>query len=344
MSSALRIPTPQQSKELSPELFFETARGFQRTAALKTAIELDLFTTIAGGATDVAAIAKRCAASERGIRILCDYLTVIGFLTKADGKYGLTPESDMFLNKKSRAYIGCSVEFLCGPAEITGMQNLTTTVRNGKPTFAPAHESSADMWVSFARNMMPLLYPGAQALAAQIPLPNDRDIRVLDIASSHGMWGLSVGQRFPRARVVGLDWPRVVEVGKENAERLGLATRFSTIEGDAFTADFGGSYDAILLPNFLHHFNAPTSEKLLKKCHAHLRDGGLVAIVEFVPNEDRVSPAVQAEFALTMLGETESGDAYTLSELKTMLTHVGFREVDGRPLGGLPQTLVTARK
>jgi 2-polyprenyl-3-methyl-5-hydroxy-6-metoxy-1,4-benzoquinol methylase len=338
------MTSPQVVPQLTPERFFETARGFQRTAALKTGIDLGLFTAIAEGANDVPTLAKRCAASERGIRILSDYLTVLGFLSKERGKYRLTAESDLFLNQKSPAYIGCSIDFLCGPAEMNGMQNLTETVRQGKPQVAPALEPDSAVWVSFAKNMMPLIAPGAHAMAAQISLPADREVRVLDIAASHGMWGISIAQRFPRAHIVALDWPAVVKVGKENAAKAGLGPRYSTIEGDAFTVDLGGFYDAILLPNLLHHFDAQTNEKLLKKCHGHVREGGLVAIAEFVPNDDRVAPPVQAEFALTMLASTEAGNAYTLAELQGMLTHAGFRDVDARPLGGLPQTMITARR
>jgi precorrin-6B methylase 2 len=340
MTSPQALPQPQ----LSPERFFETARGFQRTAALKSAVELDLFTAIADGANDVAALAKHCAASERGIRILCDYLTVLGFLIKDHGKYWLSPESDLFLNRKSPAYIGCAIGFVCGPAEINAMQNLTNTIRQGKPAVTPALESDSEVWISFARNMTPLLTPGARAMAAQLTLPTDRDTRVLDIASSHGMWGLAVAQRFPRAHIVALDWANVLEVGKENANRLKLTSRYETIPGDAFQVDFLGLYDAILLPNLLHHFDQQKNERLLTKCRSHLRDGGFVAIAEFVPNDDRVSPPVQAEFALTMLGSTEAGDAYTLAEFRAMLTHAGFSHIDARPLGGLPQTMITARK
>ena len=338
------MTSPQPIQQPTPERFFETARGFQRSAALKSAIELGVFTKIAEGANTSASLAQKIGAPERGVRILCDYLTVIGFLTKHDGKYRLSPDSDLFLNEKSPAYIGCSIEFLCGPAEFNAMQNLTATIRQGKPQVASALESDAKMWQSFARSMAPLLQAGARAMAGQLRLATDRELRVLDIASSHGMWGLAVAERYPKAHIVGLDWPTVVEVSKENAAKMGFSSRYSTIEGDAFQVDFGGPYDLILLPNLLHHFDRDRNETLLKKCHKHLRDGGLVALAEFVPNEDRVSPPMQAEFALTMLGATEAGDAYTFPEFKAMLTHAGFRQIEARPLVGLPQTMIEARK
>src|SRR6185369_2508977 len=94
--------------------------------------------------------------------------------------------------------------------------------------------------------------------------------------------------------------------------------RFETIPGSAFTADFGSGYDLVLLTNFLHHFDVPTNEALLRKVHAALKPGGRAVTLEFVPNEDRVSPPVAAEFSLMMLGNTPAGDAYTFSELDRM--------------------------
>src|SRR5438105_8217114 len=93
----------------SPMQFFQAANAFQLTHAVKAAIELDVFTAIAEGATTAAAIAQRCHAAERGARILCDYLTVQQFLTKSGGSYGLTPSTATFLNRKSPAYMGDAI-------------------------------------------------------------------------------------------------------------------------------------------------------------------------------------------------------------------------------------------
>ena len=44
----------------SPELIFETLNAYQRSAALRAAIELDLFQAIGEGPGDVASLARRC--------------------------------------------------------------------------------------------------------------------------------------------------------------------------------------------------------------------------------------------------------------------------------------------
>jgi ubiquinone/menaquinone biosynthesis C-methylase UbiE len=168
------------------------------------------------------------------------------------------------------------------------------------------------------------MVPAAEGLANLIPLDPTRPARVLDIAAGHGMWGLAFAKKFPNAHVVALDWSPVLEVARENARAAKVADRFSTIAGSAFEVDLGANYDAVLLPNFLHHFNVADCVKLLKRVHAALRSGGHVAIVEFVPNPDRISPPPSAGFSLVMLATTPEGDAYTLAEFSQMLAQAGF--------------------
>ena len=99
----------------SPQLFFETINAFQRSGALKAAVDLGLFTAIGGTPSTAAEVAARCGCPERGIRILSDNLAILGFLTKDAGRYALTPSSAAFLDKNSSAYFGDAVNFLLAP-------------------------------------------------------------------------------------------------------------------------------------------------------------------------------------------------------------------------------------
>ena len=78
-----------QEQQPTPERFFNTVNAYQQTEAMKAAIELEIFAAIAEGCTTAAAIASRCQAAERGVRILCDFLTIHGYLTKDGVPYGL---------------------------------------------------------------------------------------------------------------------------------------------------------------------------------------------------------------------------------------------------------------
>jgi 2-polyprenyl-3-methyl-5-hydroxy-6-metoxy-1,4-benzoquinol methylase len=144
------------------------------------------------------------------------------------------------------------------------------------------------------------------------------------------------------ARIIAVDWKAVLEVATENAKQAGVAERHEALAGSAFDVDFGSGYDLVLLTNFLHHFDVPTIEGLLRKIRAALKPGGRVATLEFVPNEDRVTPPAAAAFAMVMLGSTRTGDAYTFSEYETMFRNAGFARSEIRTLPRMPQSLIVS--
>jgi 2-polyprenyl-3-methyl-5-hydroxy-6-metoxy-1,4-benzoquinol methylase len=330
----------------SPVLFFQTVTAFEHSYALKAAIDLDLFTAIGNESVSAVEVAQRCQASDRGTRSLCDYLTVLGFLEKNGDRYRLTTDSATFLVRHSPAYAGGAADFLMSTQLIDSFASLSDAVRKGGTvqgeagTMAPEHP----VWLSFARGMGWMMMPGAEALAGLVPLDPQRDTKVLDIAASHGIWGIAFAQRNPRARIVALDWAPVLKIARENAARMKVADRFGTLEGSAFDRDFGGDYDVVLLPNFLHHFDPATCVKLLQKVHASVRAGGRVAIVEFVPNPDRVSPPEAATFSLVMLATTAHGDAYTFVELEKMLSDACFTSMEQHSLPPGISTAIIATK
>ncbi|HSI63993.1 MAG TPA: class I SAM-dependent methyltransferase, partial [Candidatus Saccharimonadia bacterium] len=271
---------PAPSTPPNPTLFFETVNAFQRTAALKAAVDLGLFTAIGDAQATAEEVASRCECPVRGIRILCDSLTIFGFLTKADSQYTLTPDSAFFLTQNSPAYLGGAVSFLMAPGIKDVFDNLTDTIRSGrvhaseKGTTAPDHP----VWIEFARAMGPMMFGPAQITAALVPLDDSRDTKVLDISASHGAFGIAIAQKSPRTHLVALDWEAVLAVTEENATKAGLADRFSKIVGDAFTVDLGSDYDVVLVPNFLHHFNIADCTRFLSRVKAVLRPGGRVVI------------------------------------------------------------------
>ena len=180
----------------------------------------------------------------------------------------------------------------------------------------------------------------AEAVARIVGASVGGPCRVLDIAAGHGLFGITIARHNPQAEIVALDWASVLEVAKENAHKAGIESRYSTIAGSAFEADFGDGYDIVLLTNFLHHFDSATNVRLLSKCRKSLKPGGRAAVLEFVPNEDRITPPFPAAFSMTMLEGTPSGDAYTLRELTQMALAAGYRNVQSHPLEYHPETVL----
>ena len=340
MSSAASQEAP------NPQLVWDTINAYQRTSALRAAIELDLFTAI--GPEDITAehLANKCTASPRGIRILCDYLTVLGFLRKQAGTYCLTPTSSAFLDGRSPACMASMIQFMNSSKLLSGFANMTDTVRRGGTSLSHGgvNEPELNEWVLFAQSMMPLMKPAAEFLAEEAIRENKPLQRVLDIAAGHGLFGIAVAQRASGAEIVAQDWANVLKVAEANAESAGIAHRYRLLAGDAFAIPFGSEYDLVLLTNFLHHFDEHLCVTLLKKISTCLNRGGRLLILEFIPNEDRITPPIPATFSMMMLGLTPAGDAYTMQQYERMLREAGFRQSEMKQVPQSPQQLLVSTK
>jgi ubiquinone/menaquinone biosynthesis C-methylase UbiE len=334
--------TANSPAPLSPIGIIEALDAYQISLALKGAIELEVFTHIADGAVTPAEIATRANASERGMRILCDFLAVRGFLTKSGSEYGLTPESSAFLSKRSPAYIGSVALFLAHGYHIDHFRDIAAVVRKGGSLSEGNMGPEDPIWVDFARYMSPIAM-SARDIVPLLAVPG-RSMKVLDIAAGPGMYGILVAQYNPAAEVFAVDWANVLQVAQENAVKFGVADRYHTLPGSAFEVDFGGGYDLVLLPNFLHHFDPPTIVRLLKKIRGAMRPGAVVATLDMVPNEDRISPPFPAAFSMMMLASTPSGDAYTFPELDAMFREAGFGQNELTNLAGAPMSLIISQQ
>ena len=308
---------------------------------MKAAIELDLFSAISSGSRTAKEIAASIGATERGVRILCDYLVINNLLLKEGDRYSLGINAATFLDRNSQACFASAIKFLQDPRLAARFDNLAQTIRAGLPDEGTvSHENP--LWVEFARNMAPMIFPSATDLAEM--LAGEAPLRVLDIAAGHGLFGISIARRNPQATITALDWPSVIAVARENAQKFGVADRHSTIEGDAFQVEFGGPYDMILVTNFFHHFDRATCERLMGKILNALAPGGRCVTLDFVPNEDRVSPPAPASFAMNMLGGTPLGDAYTFAEYESMFRNAGFGSATKRDLPRGPQSVIVTQR
>ena len=257
----------------SPALFFDTISAYQRTEALRAAIELDLFSHVAAGRQTTTELAEACQAAPRGIRILSDSLAILGFLHKDGDRYQLTADAKVFLDRASPAYIGGAARFLFAPELRESFHQLTAAVRRGGTAVSDEGTVSHDnpIWVEFARAMAPLMQMPAQLLAGLVGGDTGQPLRVLDVAAGHGLFGITIAERYRRSHVTALDWPNVLAVAAENARRGDVAERYAVLPGSAFAVDWGGPYDLVLLTNFLHHFDLPTCAQLAAKAYAALR-------------------------------------------------------------------------
>lgn len=316
-----------------------------RTAAVRTGIELDLFTAVGSGVDTAPGLAVRCGAAERGIRILCDYLTAIGLLTKQGERYALGADAATFLDKRSPAFFGSMVRATAGDTVLRGLAELTAAVRKGGTVLPEAGVLAPDhpYWAEFARAVAPAGRFMGPLLATLLDVGAARGrIRVLDIAAGHGLYGIAVATQNPQAEVVALDWPSVLAVAREHAEAAGVADRYRTTPGSALTEEFGEGYDLVLLTNFLPDFDAATCARLLAKAHAALVPGGRAVALQYVLDDDHVSTPVGAYLGVALLATTPGGQNYSFTELDRMFRDAGFARTELHELP--PERVVIAHR
>jgi len=336
---------PEESPKPNPFLVYHTLNAYQSTAALRAAIDLDVFTAVGEGDDTIAALAKRCRATERGLRILCDYLAIIGLLAKQEQRYSLTPESALYLDRRSPSCTASAAGFLTLPETVAAFMKLADTIRTGQPALPGEGSVSPEnpVWIEFARSMGPMTRGPAEEMAREIGAAAGTKWKVLDLAAGHGTFGIAVARHNPSAEIFAQDWAGVLDVAMENARAAGVESRVHRLPGSAFDIDLGSGYDVILITNFLHHFDPATNETLLRKLRAALAPGGLAVTLDFIPNEDRVTPARAAGFAMTMLGTTRFGDAYTAREYLKMFQNAGFSSNNVRPPMPSGHSLILSR-
>jgi SAM-dependent methyltransferase len=326
--------------EPNPTLVWGTITAYHRCFALQAGVDLGVFDALGNGPQKASELASQAGVAERGMRILCDYLTVHGLIEKSDGVYSHTPTSAAFLDSRSPASMAPTLPFLINAKILRASSLMTETIRQNRTALEePLAGEEVKEWVTFARTMQPMMGAAAEFIAGVV-LEGGTPSKVLDVAASHGLFGFAVARAAPGCEIVALDFPSVLEVTAENARAAGIP--ITLLPGSAFTADLGSGYDAVLVTNLFHHFSPEDNIALMKRFRAALRPGGRMFNLEMVPNEDRVSPPGPAAFSMMMLTNTPAGDAYTKSEYDQMLDASGFgaREMMDVPMS--PQRLIVA--
>jgi ubiquinone/menaquinone biosynthesis C-methylase UbiE len=317
-----------KGKQVTPERLMEFSFAYAPPIVIGAAASNKVFDALQSGPKTVAQVAKATGASERGLRILLNALVGLELLKKdRQQKYSLAPESAAFLvSDKPGTLAG-----FFGMNRIRLMQNwmkLDEIVRTGRPVTAVNQETEGtEFFAQLVENIMPLSYASAQTLGDHLKLSKAKsDVRVLDLASGSGVWGISLAQKSPRVRVTAVDWAGMIPTTKRITQKFGLAERFEFVEGDLLEADFGSGYDIATLGHILHSEGEERSRQLLKKSFRALKSGGTIVIAEWLVNDERTGPPPALMFAVNMLVNTEKGDTFSFNEIKNWLEEAGFKK------------------
>ena len=332
-------------KQITPERLMELSFAYAPPLVISAAAGNKIFDTLENSAKTAEEVAKTTGASPRALKILMNALVGLDLLKKdRRGRYSLTPESAAFLiSRKPGTHAGFFGTI--APQLISRWLRLTDIVREGRPAVTVNQETEGTEFFSqLVENIIPMSYPAAQKLGDHLKIAKtEKETRVLDLAAGSGIWGIALAQKSPRVRVSAVDWTGMIPTTKRITEKYGVCDRFNFVEGDLLEANFGTGYDVAILGHILHSEGENRSRQLLKKTFQALKSGGVIAIAEWLVNDQRTEPLPSLMFAVQMLVNTEKGDTFSFNEIKSWLQDAGFKKVRKLEAPG-PSPLILATK
>jgi SAM-dependent methyltransferase len=307
----------------------DTLYAFTRSQILFTAIDLDIFCHIADGLDTLSTLRDRLALDERGLRLLLNGLVGIGFLqVTPERAYRLPPDAAKFLVRDSAEYIGGMVHHCKRLYENWSL--LTDAVSSGQPVGGA--QSLAQLETYFAELVKGLYvsnYPTAQKLAdvLQAEKPS-QGLQVLDVAGGSAVWSIAILEKDATNQATVIDFPSVIHVAEDYVSQHGLNDRYTYWPGDLEDMEFPEAhFDVAVMANICHTLGPISTQRAIQKLMKSLRQGGRLAIVDFVPDNQRAKPGWSLIFGVNMLITTPEGDVFTAAEYETWLRAAGFQQV-----------------
>jgi hypothetical protein len=333
-------PLPAEMQAL-----MEILGGFERSAVVLGAAQLDLFSPLANGPATAVEVAAQTGLPVRGVERVLNACAALGFVVKEEDRYRNSPLADAFLVKGKPAYVGNLIKQTCDRYEAWG--KLPEGLKTDKPVLPLTGTELFNASPELLDNYVHGLFEMGKGLARRIcDLVDLSDCRLLlDVAGGSGVYSIFFCRQFPQLRATVFDLPPILQRTRGIITREGMAGQVSVREGNYFTDDFGSGFDVVLLSNMLQTEGRQTGHMVLEKIFATLNPGGKIVVHGIMPNPDRVSPLQQVLFSLFMMLVFPEGEAYPGEEIIGWLHETGF--VEGQKLTLPPPaftSLVVAHK
>lgn len=344
MTASAQAPSSPPAQPPSPERILQSSlAGHAVAATMAAACRFRLFTHMDAGAATVEQIATQAGISRRGAQALLDALAALGFVQVRDGRYANAEEASFYLVEGKPAYLGAFAQLTHSPFG-DAFRELAEVARDGAPRFQyTADTADNKFWEDLVLAIVPLAVPVVQVLL-QSELAHKQGLSLLDVGGGAGIYSAMVLQHNATARAMQIDWPNVNRIGRSFVERFGVGDRFTTIDSDFHTSDFGESaHDLVVLSNICHQESPRENVNLFRKARRALRPGGRLVLSEFVLEDDRTAAQPWCGiFQVFMLIQSREGAAWRKADYRGWLADAGFTSVEFQTTP-TPSTLVWAR-
>lgn len=332
----------------TPEKILQTGLAFWPAKTLLSAVELGVFTELAGGGETLVRLTERLGLHARSARDFFDTLVSLGFLKREGDNYSNTVETDLFLDKNKPSYIGGILEM--ANSRLYGFWGqLTEALRTGAPQneaksggegmFAALYADPARL-KEFLRAMSGISHGANMAIGRSFPWKDYKTF--VDVGTAQGDLAVQVALAQPHLRGIGFDLPQVAPIFEEYAKALGVSDRVAFAPGDFFANELPKA-DVVMMGHILHDWDLPTKKMLVKKAYDALPAGGALIVYESIIDNDRSKNAFGLMMSLNMLIETTGGFDYTFADCMGWMKETGFSSTSSQSLVG-PDSMVVGLK
>jgi len=313
------------SAKITEESILNLARGFMASRVLLSGAELDLFTLLAKKPLSAEDVAAATGARLRGVVILLDALSALGFLVKKDGWYHSGPPVAALLSATAPDSI---LPMVLHMATVWQNWSQITDIVLGK-TMAGLETKGAlakDNRKAFIGAMHVAASKAAPKIVASINPGQAR--RLLDVGGGSGSYTLAMLSAVPEMRATLFDLPPVIEMARDRVQAADMLDRVELVAGDFYKDELPPGHDLALLSAIIHQSSYEQNEALYAKIYRALNSEGRIVVRDHVMSADRTQPLEGALFAVNMLAGTEGGTTYTFDEIKESLTAAGFTRIN----------------
>jgi hypothetical protein len=332
----------------TPDAILQTGLAFWPAKTLLSAIELGLFTELAGGPQPLDALRTRLGLHPRAARDFFDTLVALGFLRRQDGHYANTPETDLFLDRGKPSYIGGVLE-MANARLFRFWADLTEGLKTGLPQNEVKHGMEGlfeGLYADPARlkqflEAMTGLSRGANMTIAR-KFPWAGYTTFVDVGTAQGDLAAQIALANPHLTGQGFDLPVVRPIFEEYVAGLGLSNRLTFAAGSFFTDPLPKA-DVVLMGHILHDWDMSEKTMLIDKAYEALPEGGALVVYESIIDDDRSKNAFGLMMSLNMLIETPGGFDYTGADCEGWMRAAGFTATRTEPLVG-PDSMVVGIK
>jgi hypothetical protein len=319
------------SKKIRPDTINKHIGNVYPALAMLAGMELDVFTPLANGKLPVATIAKMLGLQADKLEPLLYALVTAGLLQIDREDFSNTSESQEFLVKGSKRYLGGAHSAYSDLWSST--MHTAASIRAGAPQ---AKHDFSTMSKDELRAFIRGLDAGAGATARRLHKTFDmqRFKKLLDAGGGSGGVAIELCKLCPDMNASVGELANVAVITRECIAESSVAERVSVIDVDLVNNEPAGHFDAAVLRALLQVLSTEQATKVVQNVVASLDSGGELFIVGRMLDDSRLSPLEAVAVNVMFLNVYDHGKAYTESEYRAWLTNAGMTSIERTELAG----------